>query len=104
MLEEGGAEVENEIDTSPLLHHLGRGTKESSAQVGAWVPQRALEAVEPAAEVPSLVSNGLEFIFIIGDDLREFLLNEFGIRVLSTKPCETVCGLVQLPTLNKISG
>jgi hypothetical protein len=33
LLEEGGAEVEDEVDTSPLLHHLERYAQEGTAQL-----------------------------------------------------------------------
>ena len=47
-LEEGSRVVEDEVDTSPLLHHLERGTKNRAAQVGLLVKQATLEAVHPA--------------------------------------------------------
>jgi len=34
LLEEGGTEVEDEVDTSPLLHHLERCTQDGSAEIG----------------------------------------------------------------------
>lgn len=41
LLEEDGAEVEDEVDTSKLLHHLNDDTKEAAADVGGTVRHAA---------------------------------------------------------------
>jgi len=46
-LEESGTEVEDEVDTGPLLHHLERSSEDSTAEVGGWVAETTLEAVHP---------------------------------------------------------
>lgn len=46
-LEERGRVVEDEVDTSPLLHHLHGGTENGSSQVRLASPERTLEAVGP---------------------------------------------------------
>lgn len=46
-LEESGTEVEDEVDTGPLLHHLEGSSKDSTAEVGSWVSETTLEAVQP---------------------------------------------------------
>ena len=46
-LEERSRVVEDEVDTSPLLHHLNRGTENNLADVAAGVPERTAEASSP---------------------------------------------------------
>lgn len=41
------SEVEHEIDTGPLLHHLEGGAEDGAAQVTAGIEYRSAEAVEP---------------------------------------------------------
>jgi hypothetical protein len=101
-LEEGRSEVEDEVDTSPLLHHLKRGTENGATQVTAGFPETALEAVGPAAD-PAALRNDLEFIFVIGNDLCQFLLNVLRFSGLSTKPRQRKCGFLNVATLDKIS-
>ena len=43
--------VEDEIDTSPLLHHLERSTKNRPAEIAVRLPKRSFEAIGPGAEV-----------------------------------------------------
>jgi hypothetical protein len=76
-LEESGTKVENEVDTSPLLHHLEGGSEDGSAQVGRWVSETALEAVQPSSKVTRVWDNG-QFVLVICDDFSQFLLDVFG--------------------------
>lgn len=46
-LEESGTEVEDEVDTGPLLHHLEGSSEDGSAQVGRWSAKTASEASIP---------------------------------------------------------
>jgi len=46
-LEEGGTEVEDEVDTGPLLHHLERGSEDGSAQVRRCSAKTTSEASHP---------------------------------------------------------
>ena len=47
LLEKGGTEVEDEVDTGPLLHHLQRCAEDGTAQVTAGRGQAPLEAIGP---------------------------------------------------------
>lgn len=38
-LEKGRSVIEDEVDTSPLLHHLHRGTENGPTYVAAWIEQ-----------------------------------------------------------------
>ena len=73
-----------EKPTSPLLHHLKGGAKNSSADIAAGLEQATTETVEPTVKVTALWDD-LEFIFVIGDDLSQFLLNQFGVAGLTSK-------------------
>ena len=86
LLEEGGSElprhqrkspsglatcltyIEDEVNTSPLLHHLKRGAKDGAAQVGSRVAESTSEAVEPGDKV-STTWHDRQLIIIIGNDL-----------------------------------
>lgn len=46
-LEEDNTVVENEVDTSELLHHLETDTHQSSSKVGTSMPKATLEAIGP---------------------------------------------------------
>lgn len=46
-LKEGGSEVEDEVDTGPLLHHLERGAEDDTTEVARLVPEAATEAIGP---------------------------------------------------------
>ncbi len=75
LIEEGGAKIEDEIDTGPLLHHLHRSTQNRAAEVGTRFPETSFEAIGPAAPVAAL-GNHLQFVFVVGDNLGKFVLNE----------------------------
>ena len=49
-LQEWSRVVEDEVDTSPLLHHLEGGTEDGLAQVGVRLEDGAAEAVGPALD------------------------------------------------------
>jgi len=100
--EEGGTEVEDEVDTSPLLHHLKRGTEDRAAKIAARLEQRALEAVGPGAEVAAL-RDDLQFILVVGNDLGDFLLDVLRVAGLTTNTRKSSDGLVELTTLDEVT-
>ena len=102
-LEESGSEVKDEVDTGPLLHHLQGSAKDSSAQVAAALPKTALEAVGPAAEIAAL-GNDLQLILVIGDDLSKLLLDELGILGLPTDSRQGHGSLLNIATLDEVTG
>lgn len=67
-LQEGSRVVEDEVDTSPLLHHLHGSSQDGSSQVGLLVSEPALEAVHPATE-PASGRNHLSLVLFVGNDL-----------------------------------
>ena len=101
-LEESGSEVEYKVDTSPLLHHLERSTKDSTTQVAAALPETAFEAIRPAAEIATL-GHDLQLVFVIGDDLSKLLLNELGVRWLSTDSRQGVGSFLDVATLDEVT-
>lgn len=102
-LEEGGAKVEDEVDTGPLLHHLQRRTQNGAAQVAALLEQGALEAVEPRVEVAALGNDG-QLVLVVGDDLGELVLDEVGLDGLVAEAGEGGGGEVELALLDKVAG
>ena len=101
-LEESGTEVEDEVDTSPLLHHLKGCTEDCSAQVGRWVAEATLEAVDPGAEVTTLWDDG-DLILMISNDLSQFLLDIFGSLRLATKTSKDLGSLLEVALLDEIT-
>ena len=83
MLEEDSSEVEDEVNTSKLLHHLHTNTKESTAQVGGTIAKTTLEAVGPTTHVGGLRDNR-HLILVIGDDFSQFILDVVGVHRLAT--------------------
>ena len=102
LLEEGGSKVKDEVDTSPLLHHLQRGAQNGSAHIAATLEQGAFEAVGPAAQVTGL-RNDLHFVLVVRHDFGQFLLDVLGVPWLSAESCEDVHSSLDLALLHKIS-
>lgn len=102
-LEEGGGEVENEVDTSPLLHHLERGTENSAAEVRLGLPQRTLEAVGPAAEPGGGGDEG-PLVLLVGDNLSDFRLDVLGALGLATEASNGLDSLLDLTLLDVVTG
>jgi len=102
ILEEGGTEVEDEVDTSPLLHHLERSTEDSAAQVAVGLPERSLEAVHPAAQV-AVLGDDLHLVLVVGNDLSQFLLNVLRVTGLATDAGKRMGGPVELTTLDEVT-
>lgn len=86
-LEERRRVVEDEVDTSPLLHHLERSSQDCAADVGRAIPERAGEAVKPRAPVAGVGDDGA-LIFGIGDDFSQFGLDVFRVGGLATETGE----------------
>ena len=102
LLEEGGSEVEDEVDTGPLLHHLEGGTEDSAAEVRVGVEEAAAEAVEPGLEVAGLGDQGL-LVLEVGIDLIELLLDEFRVLGLVTDAGEGGTSLVLLALADEVT-
>ena len=88
---------------SPLLHHLQRSTQDGLAQVRVGLPQRALEAVGPAAE-PGGRGDQLALILLVGDDLGELNLDVLGALGLAAQAGERVGGLGEVALLDEEAG
>ena len=109
-LEERCRVVEDKVDTSPLLHHLKRGTEDGLAEVGVGLPERTLEAVGPAGQ-PATSGGQLALELLVGNDLSELEVNH-GTEVLSIRLGgvdtanlqQCLPGLVGLSTLDEITG
>lgn len=101
-LEEGGGEVEDEVDTGPLLHHLERGTENSAAEVRLGLPERTLEAVGPAAE-PSGGGDEGTLVLLVGDNLGDFRLDVLGALRLATEASNGLDSLLNLALLDEVT-
>ena len=103
LLEESRSEVEDEVDTRPLLHHLQGSAEDGSTQVAAGLHQSALEAIGPAAEIAALRDHS-HFVFVVGHNLRQLLFNELGSAWLTAKTSQNIGGAVEVPLLDKVPG
>ena len=103
LLEENGSKVEDEVDTSQLLHGLHEDTESSTASVGRRLGDLALEAGHPGAKVAGL-GNNRHLVLVVGNDLSEFILNVLGVGGLTTDTAKSVGSLVKLSLLDPESG
>jgi hypothetical protein len=109
-LEERCRVVEDKVDTSPLLHHLKRGTEDGLAEVGVGLPEGTLEAVGPAGQ-PATSRGQLALELLVGNDLSKLKVNH-GTEVLSIRLGgvdtanlqESLPGLVGLSALDEVTG
>lgn len=101
-LKEDRAEVEDEVNTGKLLHHLCSCPDESASKVGAWISHRTLEAVEPALDISCVATDRSELQLVISNDLSEFLLDELGCLWLTSQPRQTIRCVVEVATLDPI--
>lgn len=101
-LQEGGGEVEDEVDTSPLLHHLKRGTEDGTTQVGLLLPERTSEAILPASE-PTSIRDDAALVFFVGNNLSNLGFNIFGVTGLATESAESVDGIIDTALLDKVT-
>jgi hypothetical protein len=102
LLEEGGTEEEDEVDTGPLLHHLQRSTQDSTTEVAVGLPERSLEAVGPWREVAAL-RNNRQLVLVVGNDFSQLLSDILRIFRLSTDRSESLCSLLVLALLDKVT-
>jgi hypothetical protein len=103
LLEENGSKVEDEVDTSQLLHGLHENTDGSTTGVGGRLADLALEAGQPGAKVAGLRKNG-HFIFVVGNDLSKFILDVLRVEGLATHTAKGTGSLVKLSFLDPESG
>jgi hypothetical protein len=102
VLEEDGSKVEDEVDTGPLLHHLERGTEDGSSEVGSRVAETTRETSRPGVNV-SVLGDELGLVFVVGDDLGEFLLDVGRFLGLATDSGKRSGGVIESATLDKPS-
>lgn len=103
MREEDRAKVEDEVDTSKLLHHLQAYSKSGAASVGGRVGELALEASSPRTNVAGLGNNG-HLILVVGNDLSKFILNVFRVEWLATNTAKGTGSFVELALLDPVTG
>jgi hypothetical protein len=101
-LEEGSGVVEDEVDTSPLLHHLQRGTEDGLAQVAALLPERTLEAVGPTRN-PTSGGDHRTLVLLVGDDLGKLGLDVVRVTGLATESGQCVAGSLDITTLDEVT-
>lgn len=101
-LQEGGGEVEDEVNTSPLLHHLKRGTENGAAQIGLLLPERTSEAVLPASE-PASIGDGVALVFLVGNNLSDFGFDVFRITGLATKFAKSSDSIIDTALLDVVT-
>lgn len=102
-LEEGSGVVEDEVDTSPLLHHLERGTEDGSSQVRLAGPERTLEAVGPGAEPGGGGDQGT-LVLLVGDNLSKLVLDILRVLRLASDTGQGVDSLLDLTLLDEVTG
>lgn len=100
--QERGTEVEDEVDTGQLLHHLDRCTEDGLSQVGSRVPQSTSETSGPRREV-TILGNELSLVFVVGDNLGEFLGDVVGVGGLTSDPGEGGSSFVDSALLDEPS-
>lgn len=96
-LEESGREVEDKVDTSPLLHHLEKDTNEDLADVGVAVCDATREHADPA----DLANR--HFILKVGLDLSELIDDVGTVGRLAADTAESLGGSVQLLLLDVVA-
>jgi len=64
----------SQVDTSPLLHHLERSTKDGSSKVGSGVSKTTRETSRPRVDVAGL-RDEFRLVLVVGDDLGKLLLD-----------------------------
>lgn len=101
-LQERGGVVEDEVDTSPLLHHLERCSQDGTAQVGLLDPEATGEAVNPAGDDAGLGNDGA-LVLLVGDNLSQLDLDVGRVLGLSTKSAESVGCAVETANLDEVT-
>lgn len=85
-----------------LLHHLQRGTQDSTAEIAVRREEAAAEAIPPAEEVSSL-GNGLQFVFVVGNDFSDLLTDVLGIHRLATDTGQNLRRLLKPTLLDEVA-
>ena len=101
-LEERSRVVEDEVDTSPLLHHLKRCTQDGSSQVRLLVCESTREAVHPAAK-PGGDRDELSLVFFVGNDLCYLSLDVLRLCWLASKTAEGSSSGFNVTSLDEVS-
>merc|ERR1711967_111254 len=94
--------VEDEVHTSPLLHHLKRGSEDSLAKVGVGLEDRAAEAVHPAIG-PAASRDERTLVLLVGNNLGKFSFDVLRILRLTTDAGESLARLLDPATLDVVS-
>jgi len=68
--------IEDEVDSSKLLHHLQTHAQKGTSKIAAGVKDATLKAIGPASEVRSLWNNR-QLIFVVSYDFRKLILDIF---------------------------
>lgn len=84
------------------MHHLQRGTQDSTTKIAVRREDAASEAVPPADEVSAL-GNGLQLVFIVGDDFGKFLTDVLGVHRLATDTGQNLCSLFKPALLDEVT-
>lgn len=103
LLEEGGAEVEDEVAARELLHHLEGDAEEGTAGVAVGLEDGTLEAHGPGTEVAG-VGYDAGLVFVVGDDLGELVADVVGVDGLVAEPGEVGGGPLELSFLDEVTG
>jgi len=101
-LEERSGVVEDEADTSPLLHHLKRGTENGLAEVGVGLEERTLEAVGPTAD-PAGGWNQGALVLLVGNNLGKLGLDVLRVGWLTTQAAKSITSLLNATTLDEVT-
>ena len=101
-LKEGSRVVEDEVDTSPLLHHLERGAENGTTQVGLLDREATGEAVHPAGEPPGGWDE-LSLVFLIGNNFSKLDANIFRVARLTTEAGEGISCSLEVTLLDIVS-
>ncbi|KAG7698243.1 hypothetical protein KL915_001960 [Ogataea haglerorum] len=102
LLEESRTEVEDEVDTGPLLHHLQGGSEDSLSEVRRRLSESSGETSSPGLPV-SHGRNDALFVLVVGHDLGELLLDVVGVHRLASESGEHLGGPVELAPEDKVS-
>jgi hypothetical protein len=102
-LQEDSGVVEDEVYTSPLLHHLQGSSEDRAAEIGAGLSETALEAVGPWREVAAL-GDDAHLIFMVGNDLSQFLLDVLRVLGLAANTWQDSSCLLKLSVDDEVSG
>lgn len=101
VLEEGGAKVEDEVDTGELLEHLQGGSENDTTDVAGRVEEAAAEAMEPGS--PVSVGDGLHLVLVVGNDFSQLLTDIVRVSVLASEPGQHGLRILHLALLDEVA-